>query len=274
MSPRILHLSDLHTGARHGSQDATFGLAVAALVERVDPDLVVVTGDLTHRGTTTQHAHAAQFLHGLGRPLLVVPGNHDIAYTVPGRLSHPWRGFRNAWETTEPVASSAGLHVVGLNSACPLRHQGGWIGSAALERAVARLEQGEPGALRVAALHHPLTGAPLRARKRPLPRRRVVLDRLRGAGAELVLGGHIHQVSVCEAREFLTVEQSTLLATAPGLGRPRPHRRGEACGVLVYAVEAETIRVDSLVWQEPSFAAIATRLFARGESQLGERASG
>lgn len=270
MSLRILHVSDLHIGARHGTQDATFGLALAALVEQVDPVLVVVGGDLTHRGTASQQTHAAQFLHGLGRPLLVVPGNHDIAHSLPGRLTDPWRSFRAAWETTEPVLSAPGLQAVGLNSACPLRHQGGWVSAKALARAVTRLEQGEAGALRVAVLHHPLTGPPLRARKRPLPRRRAVLERLQAAGVELVLGGHIHQVSVCDGREFLTVDHSVLLATAPGLGRPRPRRRGEACGALVYTVEPQTIRVDSHLWQEPSFAPIATRLFARGAGQLAE----
>jgi 3',5'-cyclic AMP phosphodiesterase CpdA len=272
MSLRILHVSDLHTGARHSTQDATFGLALAALIEQVDPALVVASGDLAHRGTAAQQIHAAQFLHGLGRPLLVVPGNHDVAYTLPGRLTHPWRSFRSVWETTEPVVSAPGLHAVGLNSACPLRHQGGWLGPKALARAVARLQGGEAGALRVAVLHHPLTGAPLRARKRPLPRRRTVLERLAAAGVELVLGGHIHQVSVCEGREFLNLERGVLLATAPGLARPRPRRRGEACGALVYTVEPQTIRVDSHLWQEPSFAPIATRLFARGEGRLAEHA--
>ena len=263
MATRILHLSDLHVGARRAAQDATFGLALAALVERVDPALVLVTGDLTHRGRPSQHARAADFLHGLDRPLLVVPGNHDVPYTLPARLGHPWREFERAWATTEPLHSSPTLQAVGLNSARPLRHQGGSVSRAALERAALRLEQGAPGAFRLAACHHQLIGAPWRSRKRPLSHRSAVLRRLTEAGVELVVGGHIHQGAVCESREFLVGFPPVLVTTAPGLGRPRPHRSGEACGALAYLVEEGTLRVETHIWQPPAFELTATREFAR-----------
>src|ERR1700678_3766496 len=115
MSTRILHVSDLHLGAPKATREATFGPALAALVERLDPALVIATGDLTHRGRPAQHVAAAEFLRGLGRPLLVVPGNHDVPYTLPGRLTRPWREFERCWTTTEPVHSSPELQAVGLN---------------------------------------------------------------------------------------------------------------------------------------------------------------
>ena len=52
-----------------------------------------------------------------------------------------------------------------------------------------------------------------------------MLARLAGAGAELILGGHIHQATIAERREFEVVPgagRACVLATAPGLGRPRP----------------------------------------------------
>src|SRR5271155_5136956 len=153
MSTSILHVSDLHLGARRGKQDATFGVALAALIERVDPALGIATGDLPHRGTPRQHDAAAEFLRSLDRPLLVVPGNHDIPYSLPGRFTSPWREFERCWGTTEPVYRSAEIQAVGLNSARPLRHQGGAIGRDQLNRAATHLAEGEPGACRVAAFH-------------------------------------------------------------------------------------------------------------------------
>ena len=269
MATRILHLSDLHVGARRATHDALFGVALAGLVERLDPALLIATGDLTHRGTRGQHEAAAEFLRSLGRPILAVPGNHDVPYTLPGRFTSPWREFERCWGTTEPVHTSSGLQAVGLNSARPLRHQGGRIGAAQLERAAARLAEGEPGACRVAAFHHQLTGAPWRSRKRPLARRSTVLARLTEAGAELIIGGHIHQGSVCAGREFEVERASVVVTTAPGIGRPRPHRRGEACGAFAYVVDAETVRVETYIWQQPEFALTAKRLFARSEGALG-----
>ena len=94
---------------------------------RIDPALVLATGDLTHRGRRAEHEAAARFLRSLGAPLLVVPGNHDIPFLPPARFSRTWREFKREWQTTEPVFASGGLHVVGLNSVRPWRHQSGAI---------------------------------------------------------------------------------------------------------------------------------------------------
>ena len=81
--------------------------ALKALVERVEPTLVIASGDLTHRGRRSQHDEAAAFLRRLGTPLLVVPGNHDIPLTLPSRFTHPWREFERHWETTTADARDA-----------------------------------------------------------------------------------------------------------------------------------------------------------------------
>ena len=73
------------------------------------------------------------FLRGLGRPVLAVPGNHDIPYTFPARFTRSFRAFERQWETTEPTYSSPTLHVIGLNSVRPWRHQSGGIRTAQLD---------------------------------------------------------------------------------------------------------------------------------------------
>ena len=60
-----------------------------------------------------------------GRRCSPCPGNHDLPYTFPARFTSPWAEFERRWETTEPTHASPALHVVGLNSARPYRHQGG-----------------------------------------------------------------------------------------------------------------------------------------------------
>jgi 3',5'-cyclic AMP phosphodiesterase CpdA len=268
---RILHVSDLHVGARRAQDDVAAGAALEALVERLQPELVVATGDLTHLGRAQQHDAAAAFLRGLGRPLLVVPGNHDIPFTIPGRFTHTWRRFEREWETTEPVYSSASLHAIGLNSVRPWRHQSGGIRGAQLARATERLRAAPAGALRVAALHHQLVGAPWRTRKRPVARRTHVLARLVDCGAELILGGHIHQAAVCERHEFEIVPpggRGVVVSIAPGLGRPRPNRRGEARGVVAYRSDDERIEVETYIWRDGDWDLTAVRTFPRGDRTL------
>ncbi|MGH3008265.1 MAG: metallophosphoesterase family protein [Gaiellaceae bacterium] len=260
---RLLHVSDLHTGT---PEERDVEQALARLVERVEPQLVVASGDLSHRGRRAQLERAAGFLRGLGPPVLAVPGNHDLPYT-PLRFVRPWTEFERIWETTEPVAALPGLHVVGLNSARPFRHQGGALSGAQLGRAATRLGAAEPGALRVAVLHHHLVGAPWRAaHKRPVSRRNRVFHALVEAGADLILSGHIHQATVSERHEFEVVDEGTktaVVATAPGFAQPRPRRLGEARGLHIHEADDEAIVVRSYAWLRGDWALRAERRFLR-----------
>ena len=262
MAPaRILHLSDLHVGK---CEEPELGPALAVLVADLGPELVVASGDLTHRGRREQHERAHAFLVELGPPVLAVPGNHDIPYTFPARFTSPWAEFERLWGTTEPVHGSPAFQVVGLNSVRPWRHQSGGLSAAALERAAARLREAPEGALRVAVLHHHLLGAPWRTRKKPVAHRDQVLA---GLGAQLILGGHTHQAEVGERRDFLAAaaaEPAVVAATAPGLGRPRPQRDGEARGLHVHETDGRTLTVRTYIWRDGSWAETAARAFPLG----------
>jgi 3',5'-cyclic AMP phosphodiesterase CpdA len=265
---RLLHISDLHAGS---VEETAIERSLEPLVERVQPELIVVTGDLAHRGRRREHERAAAFLRGLGRPLLVIPGNHDIPYTFPARFTRPWAEFERQWETVEPVFSSDELMVVGLNSVRPWRHQSGRIRSAQIAQTAELLADAPEGALRVVALHHHLIGAPWRSRKRPVAHRSTVLAGLVDAGAELILAGHIHQAAVSERHEF-EVERNGLrgvtVSIAPGLGQPRPNRRGEARGLHVYEANADSLLAQTYVWRADDWGLTARRQFPRGRDPL------
>jgi 3',5'-cyclic AMP phosphodiesterase CpdA len=258
-------VSDVHFGARNGLDDPALERAISELVERVAPDLVVASGDLTHRGRPGEHEAAAAYLRALGRPLLVVPGNHDIPMLPPARMLHPFRAFERHW-SMDPVHSDPGLEVVGLSSVTPWGYQRGRVRRGDLDRAVARLGAAPPGALRVVVLHHQMAGAPWRTRKRPLSGRSKVLRRLAGAGAELILGGHVHQTTIAERRDFEVVPgavSTCVLATAPGLGRPRPNRAHEARGVLVHRSDDRELAIEAYAWSGAEWVLTGTRTFPR-----------
>ena len=85
MNKRILgYLSwRLHRNAVHRDDVLT---AMVQDLHALNPDHIVVTGDLTHLGTAGQFQMAQQFLHNLGPPtaVTVIPGNHDY-----------WEGIEN-----------------------------------------------------------------------------------------------------------------------------------------------------------------------------------
>ena len=268
MPVRLLHLSDLHFGT---IEDPDVEHAVRRLIGRARPQAVVATGDLTHRGRPEQHDRAAAFLKGLELPLLAIPGNHDIPYSFPARFTRPFREFERHWQSAEPVYRSDELFIVGLNSVRPWRHQSGGLRSAKLRRAAELLREAPEGALRVVALHHHVIGAPWRSRKKPVARRSHVLACLVDAGAELILAGHIHQAAVAERHEFEVAPgglRGAVVSIAPGLGQPRPDRRGEARGLHVYEAREQELRIETYIWMDKDWGLTATRRFPRGREPL------
>ena len=271
MVTRILHISDVHTGTAEQTQ---LQAALPRVIAELDPELVLMSGDLTHRGRRDQHARAAAFLRNLERPLVVIPGNHDIPPWSVGRFTHTWREFDREWSEREPVHRSETMLVIGLNSVRPYRHQSGAISSDQLTRTQQLLDDAPDGALRVVAVHHHLLGAPWRAWKPPLSRRKQFLSTLVTAGAELIVAGHVHQSAVAERREFEVVhggERSAVVTSAPGLGQPRPNRRGEARGLHLYEAGDETLRVVTYIWRDDDWALTADRVYPRGRTPLARR---
>jgi 3',5'-cyclic AMP phosphodiesterase CpdA len=251
-----------------GQRDAPEPLvALRELVARVDPEVVVATGDLANRGRPVELETARALLEGLGPPVLAVPGNHDLPYTL-ARFRRPFADWERGIGPVEPSYLSEHVAVLGLNSARPWRQQGGALPGAQVERLTARAGAAPAGALRVAALHHQLAAPPWRARrKRPLSRRDAVLRGFAEAGVELVLSGHVHQASIAERREFEVLEgaapRSLVLASVAGLGRPRPRRSGEAVGCNVYDWDMSSITVVTHAWDGTGFVEVARRVFSR-----------
>jgi 3',5'-cyclic AMP phosphodiesterase CpdA len=186
----ILQISDPH----FGTERPAVVQALLRLGAQVRPELVVLSGDITQRARGAQFRAARAFMDQLGIPRLVLPGNHDIPlFNLWGRLVQPYAGHRAAFgDELEPVFSSTGLVVLAVNTTRAHRHKNGEVSAAQIARVAEHLAQAAPGQLRVVVVHQPIE----------VPRPQDVPDRLVGhaaaqtawaaAGADLVMGGHIH----------------------------------------------------------------------------------
>lgn len=121
---RVAHLSDLHVG-KGGRQKGLFMAHVAEVIAAVNkqaPDLVVVTGDLVHKGQEPHVQPVAQrMLRELRAPVLVVMGNHDIEWNVVGppvrRYGRGWTNFAQAFHPYLHFSLSlGGYEFVGFDS--------------------------------------------------------------------------------------------------------------------------------------------------------------
>lgn len=187
----LLHFSDTHFGTEQPAVVA----ALLALASERRPHALVFSGDITQRARREEFAAARRFCDQLGDlPLLVLPGNHDIPlWNLAARAFDPYGAYRSAFDTgLEPVVETSDLLVIGVNTTRRWLHKDGKVSQAQVKRVVGRLAAAKPGQLRIVVTHQPSEVA----------RAKDVHDRLRGAepalqawseaGADLVLGGHIH----------------------------------------------------------------------------------
>lgn len=184
---RVLHLSDLHFGLHRAD-------LVEPLLERINTaraDLVVVTGDLTHRGRAGQFREAAGFLDRITAPLMAVPGNHDVPlYNIPVRFISPYGDYDQEISTDHAPTGAVGwVRVHGLNSVDPFAWQRGVIHEADIDRILGSLD---PLAVNIVALHHPLQQLP-DVDKELARRASEALTRFEAAGVRMALTGHLHR---------------------------------------------------------------------------------
>lgn len=186
----LLHLSDTH----FGTEQPVVVEALVALAAQLRPELVVLSGDITQRARPPQFRAAKAFVDRLGAPVLAIPGNHDIAlFDLWSRLTRPYQGFASVFGIDlEPVYVSPDWLVVGVNTTRARRHRHGEVSGAQIARVAHLLASAQPEQLRVVVVHQP-AAVPHAAERINLLRGHANATRVwADAGADLVLGGHIH----------------------------------------------------------------------------------
>jgi 3',5'-cyclic AMP phosphodiesterase CpdA len=199
----------------------------------MNPDHVVVTGDLTHLGLPQECQQVGRWLETVGKPfdVTVIPGNHDTY--VPAS----WQKTLGLWEpymASDQPTTTGSEHVfpslriwgpvafIGLSSAHPSPPfmAVGSLGETQLKRLAELLEQARQQKLfRVVMVHHAPIPASDKWRKRLTDS--VDLCRvLSKHGVELVLHGHTHRV--------MDSELSTAKGMVPVIGIPSASALGLA----------------------------------------------
>lgn len=224
----LLQISDPHFGTTQPPVQE----ALVRLAQAQRPDVLVLSGDITQRARASQFKAARAFCDRLAIPqMLSLPGNHDIPlFNLYQRLFTPYARFLQAFgPALEACLDTAQWRVIGVNTTRRWRHKNGQVSGAQIDRVVAQLQSAGPAQLRVVVVHQPVY----------VMRAEDEHDRLRGwepavrawaaAGADLVLGGHIHLPYACE-----------LSSRVAGLGR------------RLWCVQAGTALSSRVRWEAPN----------------------
>jgi predicted MPP superfamily phosphohydrolase len=210
----LLQISDPH----FGTERLPVVEALARLSHDQQPDLLVVSGDITQRARHGQFRAARTFLERLGKPWLAIPGNHDIPlFDLRARVLHPYARHCEAFgPDLEPEHDSPELLVLGVNSTRWYRHQDGEVSPAQIERVARRMEGAGAGQLRIVVVHQPVAVPEAQDLHNLLRGHEMALQYWAAAGCDLVMGGHIHLPYVAAlsdlARPMWAVQAGTALS--------------------------------------------------------------
>lgn len=187
----LLQISDPH----FGTEQPHVVVALQALAARERPTVLVWSGDITQRARASQFLAARQFNETLGIPhVLAIPGNHDIPlFNLAARAFNPYGGFMRAFgPELEPTVSLPGLQVICVNTTRRWRHKDGEVSSQQIERVAAQLAQAVPDQLRIVVVHQPVWVTQAHDQANLLHGHQQALSMWGAAGADIIMGGHIH----------------------------------------------------------------------------------
>ena len=274
MTTTVFHISDVHFG--HPAVPEVYE-ALEALIEERRYDVVAISGDLTQRARAGEFQRARVFIRHAEQAskVLVVPGNHDVAWwKAPFGVGDEEKLLANykayISPETEPVLRVPGATFVGVNTAhgvarwtltWNLRQLSviGTVRRSQLERVRAEFGRSPAGDARVVVMHHnPVKGQ--------LSQRHGLMDTKRVLGAfadmevDLVLCGHDHQ----EAIHYIEhTRKGTVISTAGTVSnRARGGRPSSANSIRI---TPENIEVSTFVWSSEArnFVPGPAKCFAR-----------
>jgi 3',5'-cyclic AMP phosphodiesterase CpdA len=190
---------------------------LAALVRDmkiINPDHVVISGDLTHIGLADEFDQVADWLTTVGtaKQVTLIPGNHETYVKSLWQDSfakwHDYLAGDNTSVNKQPIEYPtlrirSQIALIGLNSAYPSAPllATGKLGNQQLTKLEQLLEQTkQQGLFRVVIIHHPPIPGICKWRKRLIDADRLQTI-LQQHGTELVLYGHTHKT---EYRELTT----------------------------------------------------------------------
>jgi len=253
----LFHCSDLHFG--HPAVPEQYE-AIEALIEERKYDVVAISGDFTQRGRSGEFQRARAFVKHAGRVarVIVVPGNHDVAWWFSPfgmgndrKLLGKYRQYIS--DDIEPVLQVPGATFVGINTCHGIvRETLSWnlrdlsiigaVRDAQIARAAAEFARAPSDDARVIVMHHnPVKGA--LSQRHGLRHTNRVLGAFAELGVDLVLCGHDHQ----EAVHYIEhTKKGTVISTAGTISNRA--RGGRPSSVNHIRISANAIDVHTLIW--------------------------
>ena len=241
----IAHLSDLH----FGRVDAAVLKPLADFLAGAQPDLLVVSGDLTQRAKSAEFVAARSFIDTLDMPKIIVPGNHDIPlHNIFNRFVRPLANYqRYITADMEPFHVDDEIAVLGINTARSMTFKDGRINQAQIERVRARLAPLPGSVVKILVTHHPFDLPPHLGSDDLVGRAPLALSHFASCGVDLLLAGHMHTSHAVTTSDRYKTARYAALAIQAGTATST-RGRGESNAFNILRVVPGQVEVDRVRW--------------------------
>ncbi|MDY0039162.1 MAG: metallophosphoesterase family protein [Desulforhabdus sp.] len=247
---RVAHLSDLH----FNTIDLHVAEGLLSDLEDLQPDLVVVSGDLTQRARRRQFQAARNYLQRIPFPQLVVPGNHDIPlFDIVRRFLAPLERYKKyITPDLSPEYIDEEIAFFGINTTRPLSWKNGGISVDQIHHLQRRLCAFPDRLLKAVVAHHPFT-PPIASPSTPLVKRAAgALSALEGCGIELLLAGHLHVSYSGNVHTHYVTIQHNILAIQSGTAIST-RRRSQPNAYSFLTIDGSDLTLSVRTWQASHF---------------------
>lgn len=261
---KIAHISDLHFGTE--KQKIADGLVVD--LHALQPDLVVVSGDLTQRARSGQFKAARDFLKKLPQPQLTVPGNHDVPlYDIFRRFLMPLKRYRKyISDDLAPLYRDEEMAVYGLNSARSFTWKEGRISIEQIQAMEETLCAIPNKLFKAVVTHHPFIPPPEDEGIRLVGRSKKALKIIAKCGIDLLLSGHLHQGYSGDVRPYYPETQKSIIVAQAGTAISRRIReKGNAYNFI--SVNRKNIIIAAREWNGSRFQEAIVSRYIKDEEE-------
>lgn len=254
---RILHISDLHFGRLIPEVADALKQKIMAL----NPELIVISGDLTQRAKTSEFIQAANFLNDLPSPYLIIPGNHDLStFRLHERFLYPWKKWqRFIAADLEPATETAAYKVIGINTARRIGHSSDWsrgrIDASQIKRVQDFFASASAQQIRILVAHHPFWLPTGHEHRGLIGGADPAIEKFQDNGPDIILSGHVH-LDYCHVHGGIIVSHAGTTTSDRLLeGYPNSFNMLE--------VQPERILISRYHWSKGEFAYLTKQSFIK-----------
>ncbi|MGJ8560680.1 MAG: metallophosphoesterase family protein [Litorimonas sp.] len=239
----ILHFADIHFGV----EDAAALARVDATIEKLAPDVSVISGDITQTGSEREFAAAADWIANLTGPKIITAGNHDTPmYGILDRVLKPFDRYAEYIAPHDAeLFEDENVIIQSMNTSRGVQMKLDWslgvVNLEDLDAKIARFTQSDWGKLRFLNVHHPFIYPPESPLQKETDNGLEGLKRLADGNCDAVLSGHVHIPFVVEREpggsELLSVSAGTLSTRRRGNKPSFNHIQVDADEIIITMIE-------------------------------------